>query len=103
MKCGFIADPTILELVEADPKAAQDSTSPVLRELVERSVQVKIDVVVADLKETGETTGTRGARSSTTATRWRTRSRRPPTTRSATARRSRSDACSSRSSLGARA
>lgn len=53
IKCGFIADPAILDLVEADPKAAQDSTSPVLRELIERAIKVKIDVVVDDLKETG--------------------------------------------------
>jgi 3-dehydroquinate synthase len=53
VKCGFIADPEILRLVEADPAAAQDSGSGVLRELVERAIQVKIDVVVADLKETG--------------------------------------------------
>ncbi|CAM3213967.1 3-dehydroquinate synthase [Nocardioides dubius] len=53
VKCGFIADPEILRLVEAGPDAARDPRSPVLRELVERSIRVKIDVVVADLKETG--------------------------------------------------
>lgn len=53
VKCGFIADPRILELVEADPDAALDPASPVLRELVERAVQVKVDVVVDDLRETG--------------------------------------------------
>ncbi|WP_110205636.1 3-dehydroquinate synthase [Nocardioides daejeonensis] len=57
VKCGFIADPTILDLAESDPGAAQDSTSAVLRELVERAIQVKIDVVVADLKETGGADG----------------------------------------------
>jgi 3-dehydroquinate synthase len=57
VKCGFIADPEILRLVESDPAAAQDPASPVLRELIERSVQVKIDVVVADLKETGGSAG----------------------------------------------
>jgi 3-dehydroquinate synthase len=51
VKCGFIADPEILRLVETDPKAALDPSSPVLRELVERAIQVKIDVVVDDLKE----------------------------------------------------
>jgi len=53
VKCGFIADPEILRLVEADPVAALDVEGPVLRELVERAIRVKIDVVVADLKETG--------------------------------------------------
>src|SRR4051794_14600337 len=42
VKTGFIADPRILELIEADSgAAATDPTSPVLRELVERSVAVK--------------------------------------------------------------
>ena len=53
IKCGFIADPTILELVEADPADALDPRSDRLRQLVERAVKVKIDVVVDDLKETG--------------------------------------------------
>ncbi|KQT94531.1 3-dehydroquinate synthase [Marmoricola sp. Leaf446] len=53
VKCGFIADPGILALVEADPAAALDPASPALRELVERAVAVKVDVVVDDLRETG--------------------------------------------------
>jgi 3-dehydroquinate synthase len=53
IKCGFIADPAILDLVEAEPDAARTAGSAVLRELVERSIRVKIDVVVDDLKETG--------------------------------------------------
>lgn len=57
VKCGFIADPEILCLVEADPAAALDVTGDVLPELVERSIQVKIDVVVADFKETGGSGG----------------------------------------------
>ena len=53
VKCGFIADPRILELVEqADPEALT-ADSPVLRELVERAIRVKAEVVAADLKETG--------------------------------------------------
>ena len=51
VKCGFIADPAILDLVEANPEAASDPTSPVLRELVERAVRVKAEVVSADLRE----------------------------------------------------
>jgi 3-dehydroquinate synthase len=57
VKCGFIADPQILDLVEAagdlvaDPVRA--STSDVLAELVERSVAVKARVVGEDLREAG--------------------------------------------------
>jgi 3-dehydroquinate synthase len=57
VKCGFVADPEILRLVEDDPDAALDVQGPVLRELVERSVRVKIDVVVDDLLETGGVDG----------------------------------------------
>ncbi len=51
IKCGFIVDPVILELIEADPSAAVDPTSDVVAELVRRSVQVKADVVASDLTE----------------------------------------------------
>ncbi|TWP34862.1 3-dehydroquinate synthase [Leekyejoonella antrihumi] len=51
VKCGFIRDPRILDLVEQHPREAVDPTSAVLRELVERAVQVKADVVAVDLKE----------------------------------------------------
>ncbi|MGH3731748.1 MAG: 3-dehydroquinate synthase, partial [Micromonosporaceae bacterium] len=51
VKCGFIADPVILERIEADPAAAVDPTSAALRELIVRSIQVKADVVTADLRE----------------------------------------------------
>ena len=57
VKCGFIADPRILALVDADPAAALDPRSPELRELVERAIRVKIDVVVGDFKERGGTGG----------------------------------------------
>ncbi|HET9499525.1 MAG TPA: 3-dehydroquinate synthase [Marmoricola sp.] len=53
VKCGFVADPAILELVEREPRAARDPRSAQLRELVERAIAVKVDVVVGDLKETG--------------------------------------------------
>src|SRR2546421_1621773 len=53
VKCGFIADPAILELIEADPAAAADPTGAVLRELVERAVRVKARVVGEDLRESG--------------------------------------------------
>lgn len=51
IKAGFIADPAILELVEADPDAALDPAGDVLGELVRRAIQVKADVVSADLRE----------------------------------------------------
>ncbi|MEO7752016.1 MAG: 3-dehydroquinate synthase [Terracoccus sp.] len=51
IKAGFIADPVILGLVEADPAAATRSDNPHLRELVERAVRVKAEVVAADLRE----------------------------------------------------
>jgi len=51
IKAGFIADPRILELVEADPDGATRWDGPHLRELVERAVAMKAAVVAADLKE----------------------------------------------------
>ncbi|MFF0144262.1 3-dehydroquinate synthase [Amycolatopsis sulphurea] len=51
VKTGFIADPRILELIEADPAAAVDPAGEVLAELVRRSIQVKADVVASDLRE----------------------------------------------------
>src|SRR3954451_1594443 len=60
VKCGFIADPEILRLVELDPVAATRPDSPVLRELIERAVRVKVDVVVDDLRETGGSAGPPG-------------------------------------------
>ena len=53
VKCGFIADPTILDLVEKDPEAVVDPQSAVLRELIERAIAVKAGVVSEDLKESG--------------------------------------------------
>jgi 3-dehydroquinate synthase len=53
IKAGFIADPTILELVEADPAKATDPTADTLGDLVRRAIQVKADVVSADLRESG--------------------------------------------------
>ena len=52
VKCGFIADPTILDLIEADPADALRADSPRLAELITRGIQVKADVVSADLRET---------------------------------------------------
>ena len=61
VKCGFIEDARILELCETtDPEVLLGPgapSSPQLRELVERAIRVKIDVVVADLRETAGTAG----------------------------------------------
>ncbi|MDQ1622290.1 MAG: 3-dehydroquinate synthase, partial [Actinomycetota bacterium] len=54
IKCGFIADPAILDLLEKDTAAVSDPRSAVLRELIERAISVKAKVVSADLKETGQ-------------------------------------------------
>ncbi|PZS24991.1 MAG: 3-dehydroquinate synthase [Pseudonocardiales bacterium] len=53
IKCGFIADPAILDLIETDPSAAAKPGSCVERELIERSVRIKAEVVRADLTEQG--------------------------------------------------
>jgi 3-dehydroquinate synthase len=53
IKCGFIADPAILELVEKDPAAVVDPQSDAIRELIERAIAVKARVVSEDLKESG--------------------------------------------------
>jgi 3-dehydroquinate synthase len=53
VKCGFIADPEILALVEGAAPGALSPGSPVLQELVERAVRVKAAVVAGDLREEG--------------------------------------------------
>jgi 3-dehydroquinate synthase len=53
VKCGFIADPAILDLIERDPAAAATPGGPVERQLIERSVRVKAAVVSEDLTEKG--------------------------------------------------
>ncbi|WP_413543547.1 3-dehydroquinate synthase [Citricoccus nitrophenolicus] len=53
VKCGFIADPKILDIIEASPQQAQNPHSHQLRELIERSIAVKANVVSADLRESG--------------------------------------------------
>lgn len=53
VKCGFIADPHILDLIEENVDDATDPTSDRLFELVERTIKVKADIVSSDLKESG--------------------------------------------------
>jgi 3-dehydroquinate synthase len=55
IKCGFIADPEILTMIESDPSGAVRHDTAVLRELVERAVSVKAEVVSADLRENTST------------------------------------------------
>jgi 3-dehydroquinate synthase len=52
VKCGFIADPEILRIVETDTQAALDTASGQMRELIERAVRVKASAVTGDLQET---------------------------------------------------
>jgi 3-dehydroquinate synthase len=53
IKAGFIADPVILDLVEDDPDDATVPHGRHARELIERAIKVKADVVSADLTEQG--------------------------------------------------
>ncbi|WP_329180751.1 MULTISPECIES: 3-dehydroquinate synthase [unclassified Streptomyces] len=53
IKAGFIADPAILDLIEADPQAARSPQYAHTAELVERAVRVKAEVVSTDLRESG--------------------------------------------------
>jgi 3-dehydroquinate synthase len=48
VKCGYIADGAILDLLDADPTGRRDTA-----ELIERAVQVKADAVGEDLYDTG--------------------------------------------------
>lgn len=52
IKCGFIADPEILDLVQSDPDDALRVGSDRQRKLIEQAISVKAAVVAADLKET---------------------------------------------------
>ena len=51
IKCGFIVDPVILDLIEADPASARRWDGSAVRELIERSIVVKAAVVTKDPKE----------------------------------------------------
>lgn len=53
LKAGMIADPVILDVVEADPADAARPDATAGRELVERAIAVKADVVGRDLREAG--------------------------------------------------
>src|SRR5690606_35069949 len=53
IKGGFIADPEILRLIESDPAGAVTPHGAHTRELIERKIRVKAEVVGADLRESG--------------------------------------------------
>ena len=53
IKAGFIADPVILDLVRDDPEGATVPHGRHTRELIERAITVKAEVVASDLKEAG--------------------------------------------------
>lgn len=53
IKCGFIADPVIIAQITESPEAAFDCHSVVMRDLIERSIRVKADVVTSDFRESG--------------------------------------------------
>ncbi|MPZ97588.1 MAG: 3-dehydroquinate synthase, partial [Propionibacteriales bacterium] len=62
VKCGFIADTEILDIVESSPSQAVDPADPVLRDLVARAVTVKARAVAGDLREATSSAGGRVGR-----------------------------------------
>jgi 3-dehydroquinate synthase len=53
VKCGFIGDPRILDVIEADVDRVTDPTTEEFREVVERSIALKAAVVSEDFTEQG--------------------------------------------------
>jgi len=53
IKAGFIVDPVILDLVESDPAGATVPHGAHARELMERAIRMKADVVTGDFREAG--------------------------------------------------
>jgi 3-dehydroquinate synthase len=53
IKCGFISDTQILDLVERNIQEATDSSSELFLELVTRAIKVKAIVVAEDFREEG--------------------------------------------------
>lgn len=54
VKCGFIAVPEILDIIEADVDVATDPTTEEFKRLIELSVRLKARVVSEDFKENGQ-------------------------------------------------
>lgn len=53
VKCGFISDTKILDLIEEDLMRATNQNTDLFLELVTRSIQVKANVVAVDFREQG--------------------------------------------------
>jgi 3-dehydroquinate synthase len=53
VKAGFIAEPEILDIIEADVDRVTDPTTPEFRRVVELAIGLKARVVGADFKESG--------------------------------------------------
>ena len=53
VKCGFISDTKILDLIEEDLTGATNQNTDLFLELVTRSIQVKANVVTVDFREQG--------------------------------------------------
>lgn len=54
VKCGFIREPEILDLIEADVATVLNPDSAEMLRVIQLSIQTKADIVSADYKETGE-------------------------------------------------
>lgn len=54
VKCGFISDTTILDILESDVAQATDTSSPEFFDLVSRAIAVKAAIVSDDFRETGQ-------------------------------------------------
>lgn len=52
-KCGFIAEPEILDLIEANVAVATDPTTPEFKRIIELAIGVKVRVVSEDFREGG--------------------------------------------------
>jgi len=53
VKCGFIGETEILDIVEADPERATDPSTPQFRRCIELAIRLKARVVGEDFKESG--------------------------------------------------
>ena len=54
VKCGFISDTSILDILENDVAQATDISSPEFFDLVSRAIAVKAAIVSDDFRETGQ-------------------------------------------------
>ncbi|MGM1016335.1 MAG: 3-dehydroquinate synthase [Actinomycetota bacterium] len=54
VKAGFIWAPEILDIIEADPERAVDTTTPEFRRAVELAIEMKAQVVSEDFREAGQ-------------------------------------------------